>query len=161
VRVMSTTRIDPATLPGRDCPLASALELVGDRWALLAVREVMFGSHRFTEIARGTGAPTDRLSARLKDLVALGVLERRPCPQAAGREGYFLTEAGRDLTGAVRALMSWGERWAVTTTRHPVRHDGHAFVGRTVCETCGEAVTEDELIRTAAESATGVRPAGF
>ena len=60
------------TQHGRPCSLATALELVGDRWALLAVREVMFGNHRFSEIARNTAAPRDRLAARLKALVAAG-----------------------------------------------------------------------------------------
>src|SRR6476646_737026 len=70
-------RIDHGTLPGRPCSIAAALDLIGDRWSLLAIREVMFGNHRFSEIARNTGAPRDRLAARLKTLVDAGVLERR------------------------------------------------------------------------------------
>ena len=60
------------TQHGRPCSLAAALGLVGDRWALLAVREVMFGNHRFSQIARNTAAPRDRLAARLKALVDAG-----------------------------------------------------------------------------------------
>ena len=67
-----------AELPGRPCAIAASLEVVGDRWSLLVVREVALGNHRFTEIARGTGAPRDRLTTRLRDLVDAGVLERRP-----------------------------------------------------------------------------------
>src|SRR4029079_2786961 len=70
-------RIDPSTLPGPPCSIAAALDLIGDRWSLLAVREVMFGNHRFSEIARNTGAPRDRLAARLKVLVGAGGPERR------------------------------------------------------------------------------------
>jgi len=69
---------------GRPCSIAASLEIVGDRWSLLAVREVLFGNHRFSEIARNTGAPRDRLAARLKSLVAAGVLERRGAPCVAG-----------------------------------------------------------------------------
>ncbi len=63
-----------ADLPGRACSIAGALEVVGDRWALLVIREVSLGSHRFTDIARGTGAPRDRLTARLPML-------RQPHPE--------------------------------------------------------------------------------
>ena len=68
-------RIDPQTLPGRPCSMAAALDVVGDRWSLLIVREVSFGNGRFSQIATNTGAPRDRLAARLKTLVDAGVLE--------------------------------------------------------------------------------------
>ena len=100
-----------ADLPGRACSIAGALEVVGDRWALLVVREVSMGSHRFTDIVRGTGAPRDRLTARLNDLVAVGVLERRPYSTTPPRSGYHLTESGRDLLPVLHALLQWGDRW--------------------------------------------------
>src|SRR4051795_8096577 len=99
------------TLPGRPCPIAASLELVGERWSLLVVREVSLGNHRFSEIARGTGAPRDRLSARLGALVAAGVLERRPYSTSPPRSGYHLTAAGRDLMPVLQGLMQWGNRW--------------------------------------------------
>lgn len=110
-----TKHIDPQGMNGRPCSLAATLEVVGDRWALPAIREVMLGNHRFRQIARNTGAPTDRLAARLKALVESGVLERRPLPDDARHQGYYLTEAGRDLAGITRELIGWGDRWAVTT----------------------------------------------
>lgn len=100
-------------LPGRPCPIAAALEVVGDRWALLAVREVHLGAHRFSDVLAGTGAPRDRLAARLKDLVAAGVLERRPYQDAPPRSDYHLTEAGQELVPVLAALKAWGRRWAV------------------------------------------------
>ncbi|MCW2582838.1 MAG: putative transcriptional regulator, HxlR family [Klenkia sp.] len=100
-------------LPGRPCAIAAALEVVGDRWALLAVREVHLGAHRFSDVLAGTGAPRDRLAARLKDLVAAGVLERRPYQDAPPRSDYHLTEAGRELVPVLAALEAWGRRWAV------------------------------------------------
>jgi DNA-binding HxlR family transcriptional regulator len=137
-------RRDPATLPGRPCSLAAALEVVGDRWALLAVREVMFGNHQFSQIARNTGAPRDRLAARLKDLVAAGVLERRPAQGRFG-EGYHLTEAGRDLGPVLRTLLAWGDRWVVTEPPIRFRHHDHALVPSTTCATCGEDVRPADL----------------
>ncbi|MDN3357952.1 helix-turn-helix domain-containing protein [Actinomadura sp. DC4] len=139
---MTSPRRDPATLPGRPCSVASALEVIGDRWALLAIREVMFGNHRFSQIVRNTGAPRDRLAARLKSLVDAGVLERR-----ANREGYHLTEAGRDLGPVMRALLEWGDKWAVTSPPLKVLHHDHPLDAATVCATCGERVHGRDLTR--------------
>src|SRR5207342_2295049 len=63
---MSTAPL--ATLPGRPCPVAAALEVVGERWALLVVREIALGANRFSAIVAGTGAPRDRIAARLRTL---------------------------------------------------------------------------------------------
>ncbi|KPI18545.1 transcriptional regulator, HxlR family [Actinobacteria bacterium OK006] len=73
--------------PGRPCAVTSSLELVGDRWSLLIVREVTFGNHRFSQIARNTGAPRDRLAARLRSLVDAGILDRRLAGEGARYEG--------------------------------------------------------------------------
>ncbi len=102
-----------AELPGRPCPIAASLEVVGDRWALLVVREVALGSHRFTDIASGTGAPRDRLTARLKSLVETGILERRRYSEAPPRHEYHLTDAGRALLPVLDQLLLWGRTWAV------------------------------------------------
>src|SRR4051795_11288863 len=85
------------TLPGRPCPIAASLELVGERWSLLVLREVSLGNHRFSEIARGTGAPRDRPSARLSALLVAGVRERRPYTSPPPRSGYPLTASARAL----------------------------------------------------------------
>jgi DNA-binding HxlR family transcriptional regulator len=143
-------------LPGRACSIAAALEVVGDRWSLLAVREVSFGAHRFSEILEGTGAPRDRLSARLKALVAAGVLERRQYQEAPARFDYHLTRAGRDLLPVLRALMAWGDRWVVDEPPVTLLHHDHEFRARTVCGTCGEpAHAEDVHRRHNARAAAG------
>jgi DNA-binding HxlR family transcriptional regulator len=132
-------------LPGRPCSIAASLELVGERWALLVVREVSLGNHRFSEIARGTGAPRDRLSARLSALVAAGVLERRPYSTAPPRSGYHLTAPGRDLLPVLQALLQWGDRWVAETPpvelhHSPGAHADHVVDARWTCRTCGEPV---------------------
>jgi DNA-binding HxlR family transcriptional regulator len=104
-----------ADLPGRPCPIAAALELVGERWALLVVREIAMGSVRFGDIVRGTGAPRDRVAARLKALTAAGVLERRPYQARPDRYEYVLTGSGRELLPALDALLGWGLRHAVAS----------------------------------------------
>ena len=136
-----------ADLPGRPCSIAAALELVGDRWALLAVREVSLGGSRFSDIARGTGAPRDRLTARLNALVEAGVLERRPYSTAPPRSGYHLTAAGRDLVPVLQALLLWGERWAadepaVRLHHSPAGSADHPVDGTWTCRTCGEPLAD-------------------
>ncbi|MEV5680314.1 winged helix-turn-helix transcriptional regulator [Streptomyces sp. NPDC052179] len=99
------------TLPGRPCSAAAALHVVGEKWALLAVREIFFGNHRFEAIARNTGAPRDRIAARLRALEQAGVVERRPYNERPPRYEYHLTASGRDLAPVIRALLDWGDRW--------------------------------------------------
>ncbi|CCG01848.1 winged helix-turn-helix transcriptional regulator [Blastococcus saxobsidens] len=139
-------------LPGRACSIAGALEVVGDRWALLVVREVSMGSHRFTDIAHGTGAPRDRLTARLNDLVEVGVLERRPYSTAPPRSSYHLTKSGRDLIPVLQALLQWGDRWVAeepTVRLHhaPGDHPDHPVDLAWTCRTCGEPVNGSPVRR--------------
>jgi DNA-binding HxlR family transcriptional regulator len=141
----TTARIDPDTLPGRACSAAAALDLVGDRWTMLVVREVFLGHHRFGEIVRGTGAPRDRLTDRLTRLVAAGILERRPYSEHPPRSEYHLTEAGRALLPVLESLRQWGDRWAVqfppVRAEHgPDGHGRHDVRGEWRCRTCGEPV---------------------
>jgi len=132
---------------GRPCSIAATLELVGDRWALLAVREVLFGNHRFSQIARNTGAPRDRLAARLKALVEAGILEKREYRQAPPRSDYHLTRAGRDLGPVLQALLEWGNKWAVDEPPVTIRHHDHDLAPRAVCATCGEPVRQRDIRR--------------
>jgi DNA-binding HxlR family transcriptional regulator len=102
-----------ADLPGRPCPIAAALELVGERWALLIVRELTLGNSRFDDIVRGTGAPRDRVAARLKALDEAGVIQRCAYQAAPPRYDYRLTDSGRALLPVLDALLSWGRDHAV------------------------------------------------
>jgi DNA-binding HxlR family transcriptional regulator len=102
-----------ADLPGRPCPIAAALELVGERWALLIVRELALGNSRFDDIVRGTGAPRDRVAARLKALDEAGVIQRLAYQTAPPRFDYRLTESGRALLPVLDALLAWGRDHAV------------------------------------------------
>lgn len=141
----ATTRIDPTSLPGRPCSAAAALELIGDRWSMLAIREVMFGNHRFSEIARNTGAPRDRLAARLKVLVESGVLERRQYQDAPARSDYHLTAAGRALSPILQALRLWGDEWAVTSPATTMLHHDHQLEATWTCTVCGEPIQGGDL----------------
>jgi DNA-binding HxlR family transcriptional regulator len=107
------TTVPLAGLPGRPCPIAASLELVGERWALLVVREIAMGSTRFGDIVRGTGAPRDRIAARLRTLESAGVIGRTAYQQRPERFDYHLTESGRDLVSVLDALLAWGDKHVV------------------------------------------------
>ncbi len=109
---MTTTPL--ASLPGRPCPIAAALELVGERWALLVVREIALGATRFSDIVAGTGAPRDRIAARLKALESAGVVTRSPYHEGPRRYVYRLTESGDALIPVLDALLVWGQQHAVS-----------------------------------------------
>lgn len=144
-------------LPGRRCSIAGALDVVGDRWALLVVREVVLGAHRFSEIRRGTGAPREQLTARLNALVDAGVLERKQYCTSPPRWDYHLTRAGRDLWPVLQALMQWGDRYVADEPPVELHHAGHRITASWVCDVCGERVGRgtERHVRDAHEHAAG------
>src|SRR5215208_4641063 len=93
------------------CPIARALDLVGDRWALLVIRELMHGPKRYTDLVDHLpGIGTNILAARLRDLESGGVVTKRKLPPPAASRVYELTEYGRELRSALRELALWGAR---------------------------------------------------
>jgi DNA-binding HxlR family transcriptional regulator len=91
---------------GQFCPVAQALEVLGERWTLLVIRELLMGSHRFSELQRGVPLMSrSMLAQRLASLTDAGVVERVP-------SGYALTQAGRELGPIVIECGNWGVRWA-------------------------------------------------
>ena len=104
-----------ADLPGRPCPIAAALGLVGERWALLVVREIALGATRFGDIVAGTGAPRDRIAARLKALESADVVVRTPYHDGPVRYEYRLTASGAALIPVLDALLEWGRHHAVAS----------------------------------------------
>src|SRR3954447_23788708 len=97
---------------GRDvrCSIARSLEVLGEKWTLLVVREAFLGRTRFSEFRSALGVAPDVLADRLSTLVDVGVLERRPYQEDGGRrrEEYVLTPAGQDLRVVLGALHTWG-----------------------------------------------------
>jgi DNA-binding HxlR family transcriptional regulator len=135
LRVMTSTSAQP-----RVCSVARTLELVGEKWALLAVREVFLGNRRFDEMVRSIGAPRDTLAARLRALVGAGILQRRQYSEHPARFEYHLTPAGRDLYPVILTLMRWGDTYLGDGEPPLVlEHEcGHPLIAQLVCEACGE-----------------------
>jgi DNA-binding HxlR family transcriptional regulator len=128
--------------PGQVCSIAKSLEVIGERWSLLIVRDVMNGNRRFGEMQNSLGIARNVLSARLQRLVEEDILERRAYQQGPARYEYFLTEKGLDLWPALIALMHWGDRYS-TGPEGPPRLIVHKECGgrigdRGICESCGE-----------------------
>lgn len=94
------------------CPIARSLDVVGDPWTLLVVREAFFGTTRFEDFRRNLTIPRATLSARLSTLVEHGVLERLVDADAPSRPRYELTTKGRDLGPVMVSLLQWGDRWS-------------------------------------------------
>ncbi|MFH9295145.1 winged helix-turn-helix transcriptional regulator [Streptomyces sp. NPDC017520] len=111
------------TDPG--CPVARTLDLVGDRWSLLVIRDAMDGAASFTEFQRRTGIARNILTDRLRKLLAHGVLAQRTAPSGRRRE-YALTDAGRALFPVILTLRQWGEQHAFAPGEpHSVLVDRH------------------------------------
>jgi len=97
---------------GQACAIARALDVIGDRWSLLLVRELVLGPRRYRDLATGLpGIPSNVLAARLKDLQADGVITRRTLPAPTDVTLYELTDAGRALQPALKELLDWGLRY--------------------------------------------------
>jgi len=97
--------------------MARALEVVGERWTLLIVRDAFYGVRRFNDFQAHLDIPKAVLSDRLAGLVDEDILERRADPKHAGRHLYELTPAGRDLWPVLNALLAWGDRHRQTNSR--------------------------------------------
>ena len=126
----------------RECSIADALELVGERWSLLAVREILHGVHRFDQIIRNTGTSRDILTTRLRKLESFGIVRRKQYCERPPRYEYHLTPAGRELGDVLVTLMRWGDRH-LNPDDPPVRwrHTcGEVLEPVVVCRHCGDAV---------------------
>ena len=126
------------------CSVASALEVIGERWSLLIVRDVFLGLRRFEQIQSDLGIARNILQRRLSTLVEQGVLAKRLYLESPARYEYRLTEKGLDLWPAIVALMQWGDRYALGPDGPPVvlehRGCGGALDEHRICTVCGARV---------------------
>ncbi len=126
-----------------DCSVAQCLEVVGEWWSMLVVRDAFLGVTRFDDFQRRLGISRNILQQRLTKLVAAGVLERAPYSDRPVRYDYRLTDKGRDLWPVLTTMRQWGDRYAAPSG-HPVevRHKscGEITNAVLVCECCGERI---------------------
>ena len=158
---------------GQNCSVARALEVLGDGWTLLVVREAFFGTRRFADFESHLGVSKNVLSQRLSHLVGRGVLERVDAGQHGTRYEYVLTPMGKDLATLLTALRQWADRWIAGAgneallvydrrTNRPIPRvrirgeDGAALRSRDLELRPGPGATKETLARFA--SAGSARP---
>jgi DNA-binding HxlR family transcriptional regulator len=150
----------PKDYAGQQCSLSRALEIVGERWTLLIVRDAFFGVRRFGDFVTHLGIPRAVLAERLASLTAEGVLEGTSGTH--GHTEYVLTGKGITLWPVVRSLLTWGdEHYSDGGPRRVFHHaaDGGAVNGDGTCATCGQAVAVQDLL-VAPGPGLAARPGG-
>jgi DNA-binding HxlR family transcriptional regulator len=131
------------------CSLAHALELVGDWWTPLILRDLFLGLDRFDDLATDLGISRNLLTTRLVELVGHGIVERQRYSERPPRDRYVLTQAGRELAPIFAALTVWGDRWATPRGGSPVIFEhqlcGNPFTPTVACSECGQPVSPNDL----------------
>lgn len=140
----------PKSFAGMRCSIAGALEMIGDRWAILLLRDLAFGLRRYDDLRTSTGIPTTTLATRLKSLEAHGLVERVRYRDRPPRDEYRLTEKGRDLWKVTTALREWGDRWDATGYGAPTievvdQETGHELRLALVDPQTGRAVPRERV----------------
>jgi DNA-binding HxlR family transcriptional regulator len=133
---------------GQNCSVARSLELVGERWTLLIIRDALLGVTRFEHFLERLRIAPNVLSKRLKTLTDAGVMTRRPYQERPVRHEYLLTEAGKELLPVVLSLARWGDAHLAPNGPPVVaRHAGCGgrLDGTARCEECGAAVGADDV----------------
>jgi DNA-binding HxlR family transcriptional regulator len=134
---------------GWPCSIARTMDLLGDAWTPLVLREAFYGVRRFDDFQTGLGIARNTLADRLRRLVDEGLLEKRPYQTEPRRYEYLLTEKGNDFFGVLAAISRWGDRWMAGDEGPPVvfHHDscGHAVTADVVCATCGEPIRASDV----------------
>ncbi|UCB55275.1 MAG: helix-turn-helix transcriptional regulator [Thiotrichales bacterium] len=145
-------------LDNLNCSIANALDLIGEWWTLLILREAFFGSRRFEDFQQHLGIARNILTTRLRKLCDSGVLERVPVREGARRHEYRLTQMGRDLLPTLIALTQWGDRWLHTRSGAPVkfveRASGEPIANVTVQTRDGRALEPRDLAMVPGPGAT-------
>jgi DNA-binding HxlR family transcriptional regulator len=131
------------------CSIARTLDIAGEPWSPLIIRDVWVGTNRFDDIQRGLGISRKVLAERLAWLQAQGVLERRPYSERPPRDEYVLTEKGLELCEVLMAITAWGDRWTAGEAGPPVllRHRtcGQLTHAEVRCAQCGEALHASDI----------------
>jgi DNA-binding HxlR family transcriptional regulator len=135
--------------PDQVCSIARSLEVIGERWTLLILRDALVGLTRFEEFQESLGIASNVLTSRLKRLCEEGVLQRVADPERPGRPKYLLTDKGRGLAPALIVLMKWGDRH-YPAPGGPPRLTLHAGCGGDIgpdvhCERCGKRAQRGEI----------------
>jgi len=148
-RKRSRRASDPEVLERvRPCSVARTLQIIGDRWSFLLIREMFFGVRRFDVFQVNIGIATNILTDRLQRLTEHGIVEKHPYQVRPERFEYRFTPKGHDLYGPMIVMMRWGDKWL--SSGHPpllLRHVNcqHDFYAQVVCSECGVELLAGEM----------------
>lgn len=133
-----------ASFADMNCSIAQSLEIIGEWWTLLILRDSFLGVRRFDDFVDRLGISRNVLTTRLDTLVEAGLLERRPYDDARGRYDYLLTDKGRALWPVMTAIRQWGDEWILGAGNEPIllehRDRGHVTTVQMTCDVCGETL---------------------
>ena len=135
--------------PTQYCSVASTLEIIGERWTILILRDVFMGIRRFDELQRHLGVARNILQTRLERLVEAGIVRKRPYQERPLRHEYRLTEKGADLWPVLVSLLKWGDKYAIEGERPMIlqhRDCGGELDDRRRCVVCGVDVEVSDAI---------------
>lgn len=131
------------------CSVARSLEVIGERWTLLILRDVLLGRERFDELVASTGVTRTVLARRLEHLVEHGVLERRRYQERPERFSYHATAKGEELAPLIALLTAWGDRHYPTPGGPPrlIRHRqcGGTIIARYICADCDRELAPGDI----------------
>lgn len=131
------------------CSIARTLDVVGEPWTPLIMRDIYLGLNRFELMRADLGVPRQTLTNRLDVLCERGIVQRVAYQRAPERFEYVLTEAGKELAVAIMTLMAWGDRWQSGANGPPARLThltcGHEIDVVVACDHCGEALNADDI----------------
>jgi len=148
-----------ASFADMNCAVAQSLEIVGEWWTLLILRDAFLGIRRFDDFVERLGIARNVLSSRLETLIAHGVLDRRPYDVGRGRYDYVLTDKGRALWPVLTALREWGDEWVLGKGNEPMLLEhkacGNVTRSRLVCDCCGEQLDARSVRAIAGPGADG------
>src|SRR6266540_1556843 len=152
----------PRLYEGQVCSIARTLELVGDRWTLLVIRDAFRGTHRFDDFLSSLGIARNVLAERLARLCDEGILERRPYQQRPERFEYHLTAKGTDLWPVIMSLLLWGDRY-LSQAGPPllIKHRGceGTLTRQLTCGRCGVSLGPGDIKLLPGPGALGATPA--
>lgn len=146
---------------GQTCSVAATLEVIGERWSLLIVRDVMLGLRRFDQFQADLGVARNVLQMRLQRLLEAGVLEKRLYQERPERYEYFLTEKGIDLWPTIVSMLQWGDKYAAPNGPPVIlehRDCGGAVDEHRICSACGARLTARDVQRFAGPGASADHP---
>jgi len=134
------------------CSLAQSLEVMGDWWSPLILRDLYLGLDRFEQLVTDLGISRNLLTNRLQTMLDAGLITRTPYQENPVRHRYELTEAGRELLPILMALTAWGDRWVTPAGGPPIQFThstcGHRTTPTVACSECGEPLDTEHVTAT-------------